>query len=268
MKITKAILLTVSLLAIYYIPQIGLVGLHKYTNLLGNEVSKHFYSVVVLGGLIAYLIVFYLYWKPKPNLKSELTLNIKQLDITLIPYLLLIVFGLVFAEQPLFDFYRIIDYYENSVNNPPVYKFTGYSILFIYIQTQSILIAPIIEELFFRKFMFSKLLEKNKLWTAILISSLCFSAIHFETPSNLVPTFIAGIIYCLIYLKTKNIIYLIIIHLLHNIYSLLLSIYVEPFYDWIYGLNYGFIYWSLFLFGILITTLGIKKITTANTVYN
>ena len=264
MKITKAILLTILLQIIYYIPQLGLFGIVRYTNTMGEEFHEYVIIIVILSSLISYLIVFYFYWKPRPKLKSEL--NIKQLNFSLIPYLMLIVIGLGFAEQPLFDFEKIMNYYQNSEVEPHTYKFLGFTTFFLYFRASSLLIAPIFEEMFFRKLLFSKLLEKNKLWTAILISSLCFSAIHFETPNNLIPTFIFGVIACVIYLKTKNIIYPIIIHFLNNLCSALYSIYGEPFFDWIYGLNYNFMYWALFAFGILITTLGIKRISTADNV--
>ncbi|GAA4972141.1 type II CAAX endopeptidase family protein [Algibacter aquimarinus] len=262
MRIIKAILLTALLLAIQNILEISLfVGLDKYTNLLEKEYKEHVFGMALILIWISFLIVTYFFWKPRPNLKSEL--NIKQLDFTLIPYLLIIVIGLGFVTQPIIDFNRIIDFYLNSEIKPH-YKFHGFSTLFIYFRASSILFAPIFEELFFRKFLFLKLLEKNKVWIAILISSLCFSAIHFPTPNNLIPTFIYGVIACIIYLKTKNIVYLIIIHFLNNLCSLLYAVFGESFYDWVYGLNYDFMYWALFIFGILITILGVKKITITN----
>ena len=262
LKIPKAIFLTIILMVMWYIPQLGLVGLFKYTDLIERGFNEHGYAVVVLGSLISYLTVFYFYWKPKPNLKS--IFNIQQFDFTLIPYLILIVIGLGFVEQPLLDFEKIIDYYKTSEIKFHSHRFAGISAFFIYFQISSLLIAPLFEELFFRKFLFSKLLENNKLWTSIIVSSLCFSVIHFETPDNLIPTFIFGVIACLIYFKTKNIWYTIIAHFLNNLFSMLYLIYGESFFDWVDGLNYDFMYWALFVFGILATTLGMKKITTAN----
>jgi membrane protease YdiL (CAAX protease family) len=177
---------------------------------------------------------------------------------------LLIVIGLGFVSQPIFDFDEIIDYYFNSEIKVHNNKFYGFSLHFIYFRVSSLIIGPIFEELFFRKFMFSKLLDKNKLWVAILISSLCFSAIHFENPNNLLPSFIYGVIACIIYYQTKNIVYLIILHFLSNLSSMLYAIHGEVFFDWLYSLNFDLIYWALFVFGILLTILGVKQITTAN----
>lgn len=262
MKIYKAILLTILLIVISYIPQLILLVVLEYTDLVTDGFLRHIYIVVVLSNLISFLIVFYYFWKPKPSI--SVSPSIKQLDLTILPYLLLIVIGLGLAEQPLLDFEKILDYYQNSEIKSHSNKFIGFSANFLYLRISSLIIAPIFEELFFRKFLFSKLLKKNKLWIAVVISSICFSAIHFETPNNLIPTFIYGVIACIIYFNTKNIIYLIIIHFLYNLSSMLYMIYGEPFFDWVYGLNYDLIYWALAIFGILITVLGVQKITTAN----
>lgn len=243
---------------IYYIPQLGLLGLHEYTNLIKQSFKTHIYAVVILCSLISYLVVFYFYWKPRPNL--DIGFETKNLNLKIILYFLLIVIGFGFAEQPLIDFKMIIDYYQYSEVKHYSFKFSGFSTTYIYIIIQTLLVSPVFEELFFRKFLFVQLLKKNKTQKAIMISSLCFSIIHFETPSNLVPTFIFGIITCLIYLKTKKIIYLIILHFLFNLCYILYSIYGESFFDWLYGLNYNFMYWALFLFGVFTTILGIKKI--------
>ena len=180
MKIIKALLLTVLLLAIQNILELGLVGLDKYTNLIEKGNKEHIFGIAFILIWTSYLIVAYFFWKPRPILKSEL--NIKQLDFTLIPYLLIIVIGLGFVTQPIIDFNRIIDFYLNSEIKPH-YKFSGFSTLFIYLRASSLLFAPIFEELFFRKFLFSKLLERNKVWIAekhkleikIAIQTLFFS---------------------------------------------------------------------------------------------
>ena len=262
MKITKALFLTLLLTIVSYIPILILFVFLEYTDLIGDGFKKHIYIIAVFSNLISFFVMFYYYWKPRPDL--NISIKIKELDVTLLPYLLLIVIGLGLAEQPLFDFNKILSYYSNSETQPNFNKFYGFSPNFLYFRISSLIVAPILEELFFRKFLFSKLLESNKLWIAVVISSICFSAIHFETPNNLIPTFIYGVIACIIYFNTKNIIYLIIIHFLNNLSSMLYAIYGEPFFDWVYGLNYDLFYWTLAIFGILITVSGVQKITTAN----
>jgi membrane protease YdiL (CAAX protease family) len=245
---------------LWYIPQLALVGLYKYTNLIGEGFKEHVYAVVILGSVISYLIMFHFFWTS--DLKT--IFKLKKMDLALFPYLIFIVIGLGFVNQPFYDFEKIVEFYRNSSFEPYTGRFAGVDSFFIYFGISSLLFAPVFEELFFRKFLFGKLLEKNKVLVSVIISSLCFSAIHFETPSSLISTFIFGVIACLIYLRTKNIWYTIAMHFLNNLFSTLYSIYGESFFGWVYGLNFGFIYWALFVFGILATVLGMKKITTAN----
>ncbi len=245
---------------LWYIPQLILVGLYKYTELIGEGFKDHIYLIVILGSLISYLIIFYFFWTQ--NLKT--LFDYKKMDLKLFPYLVLIVIGLGFVNQPFYDFEKILDFFRTSNIPPYRQRFVGIDSSFIYFRVSSLLIAPIFEELFFRKFLFKKLLERNKISIAIIISSLCFSAIHFETPSSLISTFIFGVIACIVYFRTKNIWYTIGMHFLNNLFAMLYVIYGESFFQWVNGLNFGFIYWVLFVSGILVTTLGMKKITTAN----
>lgn len=145
------------------------------------------------------------------------------------------------------------------------YKFSESSNLTVLYRGISVLIiVPIFEELFFRKFLFGEVLKKYSLTTSIFVSSLCFSVIHLPSYRNLLPTFIFGIIACLIYKKTGNIFYTIILHFLTNLSWLLLVTYGKSYYEWSYGLNYNFIYWMSFIFGIGFIYLGLRKITVVN----
>ncbi|WP_152537471.1 hypothetical protein [Aquimarina pacifica] len=53
---------------------------------------------------------------------------------------------------------------------------------------------------------------------------------------------------------------------MNNLSCLLLVFYGKSYYEWNYELNYNFIYWLLFLFGIGLSYIGAKKITVANKV--
>ncbi|WP_408608259.1 CPBP family intramembrane glutamic endopeptidase [Aquimarina spinulae] len=180
-------------------------------------------------------------------------------------YLILIAIGLEFFDRPLFDFNKIYDYFSGTELKP--FEFSESSNLSVLYRGISVLIiAPIFEEFFFRKFLFREVLKKHSLTLSILVSSICFSLIHLPSYRNLLPTFIFGIIACLIYNKTNNIFYTIILHFLTNLSWLLLVSYGKSYYEWSYGLNYNFVYWLLFIFGIGLSYIGIKKITVANKV--
>ncbi|MDX1373252.1 MAG: CPBP family intramembrane glutamic endopeptidase, partial [Nitrososphaeraceae archaeon] len=59
------------------------------------------------------------------------------------------------------------------------------NIIFSYRAFSAILVSPVLEELFFRKFLFTGLLRKYSQTSSIIISSLCFSLIHLPQFHNL-----------------------------------------------------------------------------------
>ena len=266
MNILKAFSLTFLSIVVYYIPQAILVFLVKKTDWNIDLFNPNLELLWSLSSVIAYLLVFYLFWRPKPHYSNILDIN--GIDFKLFPYLLIIAIGYGFVGQPFWDYNRLMDYFQSSNFEPSPRAFHGFFLEYAYRCIKMLIIAPIFEELFFRKFLFSKLLEKYKFNIAIIISSLCFSAIHFETPSNLIPSLIFGLISALIYFKTKKISYSICLHFIINLSTILSNTHGETYYGWLDGLKYDLVYWALFVFGILITVLGVKKITTANNTYN
>lgn len=86
----------------------------------------------------------------------------------------------------------------------------------------AVLFAPVIEEIIFRGIILNKWAERSSNIRALVLSSLVFGLIHFD--SLIVPQLIGGLIYGLVYLKTKKLIYPIFMHILHNLllFSLLL----------------------------------------------
>jgi membrane protease YdiL (CAAX protease family) len=265
MNILKAFLITFLLIAFEVLLSLGIYPLIEKIEPIENAIT---YNKIanVLFTIISYAIIFLLF---KVNLNWKNTLpKINTIELNTIFYLLIITIGLEFFDRPLFDFTKIIDTFNNNPIEPYVhFELSNSHIIFKGIS--GLIIAPVLEELLFRKYMFTNLLKKYSLNWSIIISSLFFSLIHIPSYRNLIPTFIFGIICCIVYLKTKNILYTIILHFFANLTWLSLLVYGEKFYEWIYELNYDFMYWSLFVFGILMTILGMKKIkTTANNVYN
>ena len=79
----------------------------------------------------------------------------------------------------------------------------------------TVIISPILEEIFFRKIMYSTLKFYLAPLFSIIISSLIFSLVHCNL-SAFPLLFSLGIALCLIFEKTKSIIYPIILHSLFN----------------------------------------------------
>lgn len=212
---------------------------------------------MISSTIISYLTVMWFFWKPRPELGS-IFIN-KKMDVSFIFYLFLIALGFAFARQPLFDFNRINDYLFTSSFEPYKHPFKGFTEAFLYTHIIALILSPFFEELFYRSFLFSKLLTNYAPRTAIIIVSLCFALTHFDL-INILPTFIYSVIACLIYLKTKNIYYLLFIHFLNNFFIMLLNIYGEYVYPWIYDQQFGFTYWVLVSTGIVLIYFGVSKI--------
>lgn len=86
-------------------------------------------------------------------------------------------------------------------------------------------IAPILEEIFFRGFVFKTMLKKWAPWLAFIMSSLIFAAIHFEFQS-IIPLFILGLIMNWIFYRTKSLYPGIFFHIINNIIALSIEYYI------------------------------------------
>lgn len=133
------------------------------------------------------------------------------------------------------------------------------SVALTYTVISSLLIAPLIEELFYRKFLLDKLLKTNSATLSVMTSSLCFSIIHLETPNNLVPAFLGGIILGTIYLKTRRIGYCILLHFFINLIVIATNS-MDNQNNWLTGYNFDIMYWLLVGMGIIMILFGMKRI--------
>lgn len=96
--------------------------------------------------------------------------------------------------------------------------------IFIIIPT---LIAPILEEIIFRKIIFGALYTRSNFFIAAIISSLIFGLIHGEPAHMLVYTTM-GFVFAALYVKTKRIIVPIIAHMGMNSIAVIAQYSVDP----------------------------------------
>ena len=75
--------------------------------------------------------------------------------------------------------------------------------------------GPFVEEVFFRGFLLGSLLNRFGHWPALLVSSGTFALFHIQ-PGLYVPTFLLGLAFGWVYLKTRSIWPAIFGHTLHN----------------------------------------------------
>ena len=97
------------------------------------------------------------------------------------------------------------------------------------------ILAPIVEEFFFRGVILQRLIKKTSVWGGILISSLLFGILH----ADIIGAFIFGIITALLFIRTGNLLIPILVHMLNNTLAVALM-YVPP--SWIEWLEVIAIY--------------------------
>ena len=94
-------------------------------------------------------------------------------------------------------------------------------------------LAPILEELFWRMGVFGSLSRYNTV-AAALISSLMFAMLH-QGQAGLISAFIAGVLYCYLYFRSGSLIPCILLHVTNNVLALLQSVSARVTLTIIYG---------------------------------
>ncbi|MDR1392087.1 MAG: CPBP family intramembrane metalloprotease [Clostridiales bacterium] len=111
-------------------------------------------------------------------------------------------------------FTRVLSLPENFFSNYAIYiqNISNHKFYFIFSST---ILAPLLEEIICRKFLFN-VMRKINLNFAIIFSSLIFGILHKELILIMYAT-LMGIILCSVYIKYNNIISPIILHLSFNL---------------------------------------------------
>jgi len=86
----------------------------------------------------------------------------------------------------------------------------------------SVIVGPFVEEVIFRYILVSKLEKFNNRVFTILIASFIFAIMHSGF-STIIYTFILGIILNTVYIKNKNLLYPLIVHIFANLSSLFIN---------------------------------------------
>ena len=161
--------------------------------------------------LLIFSIILYRFWKSdiqlnKISILSTLKLiGLGVLLMLLFPFLNFTLFfrninsGLVGVLIPNLDFFSN----ENFPFSKEYYFF------------KLLIIGPVLEELFFRGIIQTKLREKLSMTKSIILSSLFFGVWHMDLEQFIV-TFLAGLLLGFIYEKNKNLLETIIVHVSVN----------------------------------------------------
>ena len=186
MSIIKAFILTFLLVSIKVAIELSLGEFSPDTHDI--EEALRFYSIISIASyLITYLFLFFFMAKMKLNNGIE---KYAQINVSTLLLVLLLGIGLHLIDRALFDFEFIYKTIVNIAYDKYNLKFEGFDTILFYRSIGSLIMAPICEELFFRKYLFKGLLKKNNFTVSIFVSSLCFALTHIDSPRNIIPTFI------------------------------------------------------------------------------
>lgn len=116
--------------------------------------------------------------------------------------------------------------------------------------------APLIEEVVCRGLILNRLLAKNKIWVSILITALIFGVLHMNWSQG-ISAFLAGIVMCFVYVKTRNLKACILGHALNNVFALTLM-YINLPNDIETSINILFIITGLILLYFFINSINPK----------
>lgn len=206
----KGVLVLIGVFLIYWF------GMSFTTGFLYNVFSSFVLSVFAAELIFSFPFLYVMFRKSKIALIGEETVNEKTC-----PWWVLLGLGLAIALMARI-YYHLFSPYSAGSENITYHGLEG-----ICMFMSSALILPIIEELFYRKWMITYLERKGfKSTYILLITSFLFFFIHTNTQYMYFrfDTLLFGAIFYYIYTRYRNIKYCISVHIICNMVVNLISI--------------------------------------------
>lgn len=97
----------------------------------------------------------------------------------------------------------------------------------------ALVLAPVVEEILYRRILLIQFIKQYPVWLAIVLSSFIFALLHspvFMFPELMIPFFMSGVFLGLIYYKTESLLLCIIAHFVMNLIEYLPFEYL-PFFN-------------------------------------
>lgn len=207
-KIENVILLYMLLVVIMLAVSVPLILYREefYTN---NR-----YLLAPLINLFSIGIIFAIGFK-KSNMKLNDIINSQTLSYHLLLLLIVLSFGLTVVFSEFNNLIRSFYPMPESVLNSMIDFLTSGNIFIVVFSTG--IVIPITEEFLFRGLFLNGLLKNHSAVISIITTSFLFTFIH-PNPWGMLTYFFIGIVLSWIFLKTKNIIYCIVVHSLYNMW--------------------------------------------------
>lgn len=208
------------LLGLSIIGFIGFMIIAFFSTFFGADEGFITTSLSVIMYIVVPFIFFSYYYKRKTfPLKSVVffresarwSLPLIGIVVVAISFSLSTFWLTLFTIEPILPF--LVDFLMEEVPFPTNPLYLYFEILVITV------LAPIVEEFFFRGVILHRFMLKSSMWGGILISSLLFGILH----SDIIGAFFFGVIACLLYLRTGNLLLPILMHILNNTIAVILS---------------------------------------------
>lgn len=109
----------------------------------------------------------------------------------------------------------------------PLFEIFGNDIPgFVFAFLIAVIIAPIVEEIFFRGFVLSTLVKEISPFWGVAITALIFASVHFEFQS-IMPLLILSVVLNVLFVKTKSIWPGIVFHIFNNFMAFFFMVLIE-----------------------------------------
>ena len=186
-------------------------------------------------GLVFYVlvpVVFFGYHFRKQNLSIRQVVYTKGVTRWIPSIFFIVIVSIAFSLSAFWLYLYLLSpilpfLVDFLLQEPPMAETGIYLLIEIVMIT---ILAPIVEEFFFRGVILQRLIKKTSAWGGILISSLLFGILH----ADIIGAFIFGIITALLFIRTGNLLIPILVHMLNNTLAVALM-YVPP--TWIEWLD-------------------------------
>ncbi|WP_027724333.1 CPBP family intramembrane glutamic endopeptidase [Tuberibacillus calidus] len=207
------------------IPLIYIMMLKLNGNLLNlNDPSYRFITITAIY-ILLYMACLRVMKKNNITLKGLVKIK-KAFNIWEIIGLVFLVKVLVISTAAtlfLLEGYSLIDSNFNDIDNPPVKEES--SIEFIFDTIVAVLIAPFVEEIFFRGLIMQSWALRWGVKKGIVFSSILFSIMHLSP--EFLDMFIGGIILSILFIKYQSLLISISFHAIYNVINVVLQIFTS-----------------------------------------
>lgn len=174
-------------------------------------------SFMVISNLLTFIVipaVFFGYYFRKDASISKLEIYFQGVGIWLPAIFAIVIVSItlslgsswliLYLIEPVFP--SLIDFLMTEESMPTNSFYLGFEIFLL------ILLGPIVEEFIFRGVFLHRFIKKTSTWGGVFISSFLFGILH----ADIIGAFLFGIIASLLYLRTRNLLIPIIMHILNN----------------------------------------------------